>query len=1451
MQPRSYQVELFERAKSGNTIAVLETGTGKTLISCLLIKHVYDQDRNSGISGRLCVFLAPTVILVDQQAKYIQEKTGLKVRQFVGSMDVDHWNEDKWAKELTTADVVAMTPQIFLNILSTNYINLTQVGLLVFDECHHARKKSPYSLIMKDYYSKMNEAERPLFLWMTASPVFSKKTTEESILKLQEVLCAAAVTATSRVDVEKHAPKAQEETVFFAPSPKYDWTPLMHGLRDRGLVKHRIIQAMLNNVQYTLEKIGRWAAERELKMLLTAYIQKVTGIIETIGWNAGGDDDDDFDDGELKLLNTAARDSGDIAIARSCKELLESIYSADGSQNSQLSSLMPSSNEISPKVATLLQLIRRYYTNPNLRAMVFADRKSTARILKTIIELQSDLVSIVKPASIVGQASRSLNDPIRKPSNAANRKVIQDFANDVDNHINLLIATRIGEEGLDISSCSVVIRFDLAMTVANFIQSRGRARDTQSIFVAMVEENNTEEQGRLRNIREQDEEMMSILMRQTERMTEKLSAVVIQDDNRFSVPSTGATLSPETAIQLINNYCQTLPKDDFYDPQPIFNTYDCGHLTSEELTRLAEEDPSINPSCYFNYSERTRFFATLELPTATPPNCRYLRGRQCQNKKGAKAAVAFDMAKKLFRCGHIDDRLRPFVGPKLKLGDRHDVLNSQAAQVPSWNEQEQVSVNVNIPKRLSTFDSKWAYLTLIKMTNVTDTTAAKVLSVGIVTALPPEQITCKNVVFSAMPYDIEFVPACPGSILQDEQWAKLLRFHRVLFSSILKLKNELDDSVPWLYLIAPLNVRNNQIDWGFLDVMYSIEPPTIDGKKGGVPLTTKDLEATDTSQWLLRDKWHYATRWYTVQRIARDENPYTPLPPTKCSPSDAFKTTHEFYTRRLKCDKVIDESQPVLHATPLPYMMTANTPHKRYNTRILPQFCSMHCIAARHALDGLYLPFVMAYYYRALCCLEVAELVGVDDIPRGAVTLSSGWLSHDSYEDYERYEFLGDAFLSAQLCCYLMAKNPLYHEGQLTSARSQLERNENLARRSYALNLPGYLLDQIPVRDAWVPHTANGRSMTMNAKVVADIVESIIGACLTRPHDEPTNEFAAQRAISFLLGDEAYGESWSSLAAQVKSHLLPILSIPQLRQCQTTSVELVESLIGYRFNDKRFCVEAITHPSMRTGAGQFQRFEHLGDRLLKYYAARHLYAELPREREEGLTRMIGQVVSNALLATVCLESGLINAMKSGSEELISAINAWRIEHGKVTKGHANEVHPNLEDLKASTLATLQSYRSVRTHLAEPASITSIHNGTVYSRIPPLPIESRAIDKLLYWNSLSSPKVAADILEAVLGAVWVDSDGDSKVVASLVTRFILEPHWQLFLVWFSLVKARLRHDSLIAGIERRKQRRKGRDVVDASLQPQSPALSAGVFDDQDNGSLTTSNAFDDWDDDGII
>lgn len=64
-----------------------------------------------------------------------------------------------------------MTAQILLNILRHSIIKMESINLLILDECHHAVKKHPYSLVMSEFYHTTPKVKRPSVFGMTASPV--------------------------------------------------------------------------------------------------------------------------------------------------------------------------------------------------------------------------------------------------------------------------------------------------------------------------------------------------------------------------------------------------------------------------------------------------------------------------------------------------------------------------------------------------------------------------------------------------------------------------------------------------------------------------------------------------------------------------------------------------------------------------------------------------------------------------------------------------------------------------------------------------------------------------------------------------------------------------------------------------------------------------------------------------------------------------------------------------------------------------------------------------------------------------------------------------------------------------------------------------------------------------------------------------------------------------------
>ncbi|KAK9122389.1 hypothetical protein Syun_020006 [Stephania yunnanensis] len=195
-QARRYQLEVLEQAKKRNTIAFLETGAGKTLIAVLLIKSIC-IDMLQENKKMLAIFLVPKVPLVYQQAEVIRERTSYKVGHYCGEMGQDFWDARRWQREFESKQVLVMTAQILLNILRHSIIRMDAINLLILDECHHAVKKHPYSLVMSEFYHTTPKNKRPAVFGMTASPVNLK-----GYLGLFEYLNSPLMCATPRAGTE-------------------------------------------------------------------------------------------------------------------------------------------------------------------------------------------------------------------------------------------------------------------------------------------------------------------------------------------------------------------------------------------------------------------------------------------------------------------------------------------------------------------------------------------------------------------------------------------------------------------------------------------------------------------------------------------------------------------------------------------------------------------------------------------------------------------------------------------------------------------------------------------------------------------------------------------------------------------------------------------------------------------------------------------------------------------------------------------------------------------------------------------------------------------------------------------------------------------------------------------------------------------------------------------------
>ena len=227
--------------------------------------------------------------LASQQAKVIEKHTDLKVEKYIGAMNVDVWNKVKWEDELNKNNVLVMTAQIFLDLLNHAYIKLSQVNLLIFDECHHAKKEHPYRQITQAF-NAYHKYDLPKIMGLTASVVNGKvkpRSLESEIKELERTLRATCETSQDE-DVDLFAARPKEKVVVFSQLEIHEdlvvLIPILREVLDQGMDflkdcrvqrnvghmsdAHWYAKAVLRECREILLELGPWAANKVAESLI-------------------------------------------------------------------------------------------------------------------------------------------------------------------------------------------------------------------------------------------------------------------------------------------------------------------------------------------------------------------------------------------------------------------------------------------------------------------------------------------------------------------------------------------------------------------------------------------------------------------------------------------------------------------------------------------------------------------------------------------------------------------------------------------------------------------------------------------------------------------------------------------------------------------------------------------------------------------------------------------------------------------------------------------------------------------------------------------------------------------------------------------------------------------------------------------------------------------------------
>ena len=465
---RSYQKNIADSAQRRNTMVILPTALGKTVISLLVCADMLYNYRDKRI-----LVMAPTRPLVSQHMKYFSSVLKISEENIasVTGKILPYARRAVWDR--TDIRLMFATPEVVKNDLEEGRLNLKDFGLLVFDEAHRAMKEYAYTSIAKEY---IKQSSCPYILAMTASPGAERK-------RIQEVC--------NNLFIE-HIEYRSEDDPDVKPyvnaiDVKWEWLNLPEEFRYivsilRSMLEEKIKWLIRNGL--FLRGI-KWIFKKDLIELGEALRYKLELTMEE----------------QRGLLYIAILNQSSALTLMYCVELIESqgSYSLkdfldrideDGSNAHTFLLKDPRMMEIKtlvegivkehPKILHLLQLIKDHHqhhghhlssinnarNSPNLKSkiLVFTQYRDTAKHIVEVLEKND-----IKTSRFVGQAKRIGDEGMKQDEQA---EVLESFRN---SDFNVLVATSIAEEGLDIPEVDLVIFYEPISSEIRYIQRRGRA----------------------------------------------------------------------------------------------------------------------------------------------------------------------------------------------------------------------------------------------------------------------------------------------------------------------------------------------------------------------------------------------------------------------------------------------------------------------------------------------------------------------------------------------------------------------------------------------------------------------------------------------------------------------------------------------------------------------------------------------------------------------------------------------------------------------------------------------------------------------------------------------------------------------------------------------------------------------------------------------------------------
>lgn len=455
LTPREYQKSIVETAKNANTLVVLPTGIGKTLISLLLAIHRLKEHPLKKI-----LMLAPTRPLVEQHFNSFKEQLPelfADLQLFTGSV-----HAKKRQKIFNTAEIIFSTPQCIANDLKKGLYTLQDISLLIIDEAHRCLKNYDYTTVV-EYYKNQSENQR--ILGLTASPGSDKIKVKEicNHLNIEEIEVRTRDSEDVKpylktLDFQKVEVPFPSEFIEIKTLLKQIYDKKVDQLKSRSLLFGPVNKITLLQLQNRLAgRIPMRDMNAMVGMSLTAQAIKISHALELLETQT------------LSGLNEYFSNLINQANNKKSKAVQTLVKTPEfNAARISLSNLL--SKEIEhPKIEELAVLTEsELKNNKKAKIMVFCQFRETAATLAKRLNKIPDINAQI----FIGQAKKSsISGIVSGLSQKEQKEVVEKFKS---GEINVLISTSIGEEGLDIPEVSAVIFYEPIPSAIRKIQRAGR-----------------------------------------------------------------------------------------------------------------------------------------------------------------------------------------------------------------------------------------------------------------------------------------------------------------------------------------------------------------------------------------------------------------------------------------------------------------------------------------------------------------------------------------------------------------------------------------------------------------------------------------------------------------------------------------------------------------------------------------------------------------------------------------------------------------------------------------------------------------------------------------------------------------------------------------------------------------------------------------------------------------